>query len=1288
MSISYRQATERLLSGDALTWLSSGSARAGSITLSQPSQRYLFEFLLNAPPGAVSEGSETLFDGLISAWKSESVDTTDLARTETGETAQTLSGPWRLDRIETHNFGGLNTYNGPSFVLEIGGENWCLEGSNGSGKTLLASAIIWTLTGYRVREHDGIAEESGERTPVYNDVGIKIGAWPSLATYPKDVNCLNDTVTVKTSLVFSNPSGDLAHAHRTLVSRPDAAADVEARIDSSLTGAPQLIDVGLLMPARLSHLGFGTKSASLYDAMKALTGLDKLAEIAAGASAFSNRGRKFLKYAKDNGIQRHETNYERALAKARESAELAESSVPEDLNLGDADLLETLNRLSKSASEKAGELLALLGPSITDQIDLKTIEGRRTLARAVNTARDIVANKTTDIPLFAAWTALKEAHSDPSFSTVRESLPDLEGRLSSAIDWHAKQTADSRLRLKAMASRYFVPPEDLSLDPTCPLCMQTLKTEDQRKLATELDELRNDASAAERTIEDACSDLDRELRRLLPKNILRHHDTLVRMEPATDYKNEIMARFVNAPPFSEVLVGVARFVQNTVDTQLQLLPTFQFSVYENSPRREPASVTALRSLFHNVRRIMALVEWWHQHRGPFVAAWSEVLGRQNGQGAYPADSVSGILKRLEHATEKAKPLDTLATELSDAAKSAKDWTGVHAEQKMREAIAEALNPLKELRQLVDAETHRTIASLSGRVTSILQDIRLRERLDFGNAELARRQVTVRGQFNPNYKIDASLVANASWIRAVLWAFIFAMRDEAIHENGTCEFPLMVLDDPQLTFDPKNKRKWAEKIVEMSNVLGPKTNGIQLFLTTHERQFFDILTGVCKCSGQNGLIARPHGDSGVTQVLNGIKLDRLFSAVTKSQCDEASINYVREVRVYCEDLLRIMLRPESYELTTDTLGALTNLLEQYRRDQIAPYNRPVFKKLTDALKETNTPIVYMNVTSHTDDGTIGFAEAEEVEKFWTGRLQRCFSNAFQVTADFDAYGGDSRLYSYPDTVIQFPEGAHDEIAQANLFKTGIAAAATSDGVVGDGTISIEEWEKVSSFNLHNHSAYLVNASTLEPVATIGDFVLVNNYRDPDARDLVVAAHGDRFLARRLNLSEDHPGTAVLTGQSTNPYVLPPPVISPVDKLRMRRIVGTVFGAGRAALSREASDVIPVDDQTEVVRMLEGSRLFQVSGRSMEPIALENQLVITRAEEVNEPTLANLEGSLVIAIDENGGKYFKRIRRHGNLIILESANSDISTSSELLSLDGRQHPALKSLLSVVGILFEGP
>ena len=608
---------------------------------------------------------------------------------------------------------------------------------------------------------------------------------------------------------------------------------------------------------------------------------------------------------------------------------------------------------------------------------------------------------------------------------------------------------------------------------------------------------------------------------------------------------------------------------------------------------------------------------------------------------------------------------------------------------MREAIARALEPLKDLKYLVDAETHRTIESLSGRVTSILEDIRLKERFGFGNTELDKRQVTVRGRFSQDYKIDAGLVANASWLRAVLWAFIFAMREQVIEKQSCCNFPLVVLDDPQLTFDPKNKRKWAEKIVQMANADMSQTNAFQLFLTTHERQFFNIITETCKLEGQKGMIARPHGEIGVVQILNGSKLERLFSKAKSENSDDYGYCYVRDVRVYCEDLLRIMLRPESYESAGDTLGALRNLLERYGQETIPPFNRPPFRKLTESLREKgNQAIIHMNATHHTDDGTIGLAEAEDVERYWTTKLEKHFSEAFKLSADYDSYAGDPRLYTYSEAIVEFPKSRVNAIAKAHLVKTGVAAAAASDGHVGDGTITVEEWDNAASLNLHNHDAYYVGASMLEPIVTIGDTLLVRNYGEPNARNLVVAAHEEYFVARRLNLSDEHPGMAILTGQSTNPYMLPTPIIAPIDKLYMRKIVGTLFMSNSISALGTAGEVVPMDDVSEVANVLDGSRLFRISGRSMEPIALENQFVITRNETVDEGTFERLEGALVIAIDEDGANYFKRFRHRDGLIVLESVNSDRWTPSELLSLEGKGRPALVGLLSVAGVLFEEP
>ncbi len=1286
MSISFSQATERLLSGTELSWSGSGAVHAGSITLREAGQRRLFDYLLDADPEEVAKGADTLSGGMIAAWKDEDSDPTpDASDADSGAS----DSPWRLHRIETTNFGGLNTYGGPTFALEIGGENWCLEGSNGSGKTLLASAIIWALTGYRLREHDGLDLEGGVREPVYNDGGKTIGDWPPLATYPESAKALKDTATVEVKLVFAGPSGEQALARRTLISPADGDPEVTSDIDPRLTTAPQLIEAGLLMPARLSHIGFGSKSASLYQAMKMLTGLDRLADIALGASAFCNKGRRFLKYAKDQGVGRLEKSFGTDLGKARELAENTELTISEDLALGDEKLLETLQEHADAASTRAGDLLALLKSEIFKDIDLSLIEGRRRLSRAVNSARDVVAKKAKGVPLFEAWAALKNAPDDEAFSSLPSELPELEARLEVALGWHAKQLADEKLRLKALASRFFLPADDLTMSETCPLCAQHLKTEEQRALAAELGALKADAEAAERAIDDACSDIDKVLRALLPLPIQNHFEKLTSMDPAADYGFAVRDRFVRSAPFSDVLVGVAQSVEKQVASQTASLPNFQYPSFDPTTGTEPAAASELRRFIHDVRRIVALADWWTEYRSAFVAGWLALLGEPDEDGAWPPESLEGMLKKLEEASEKAEPLDKIATHLKDAKETATEWQDINTEQEMRKAIAEALEPLKDLKNLVDAETHRSIQSLSGRVGSILKDIRLKDRFDFENTELEKRLVTVHGRFSEEYKIDAGLVAHASWLRAILWAFIFAMREEAIEDQGGCAFPLMVLDDPQLTFDPKNKRKWAEKIVELTNADVSQANSVQLFLTTHERQFFDIVTGTCGLHGEKGMIARPHGKTGVTQILNGTKLERGFAKAKADDCDEQGYNYVRDVRVYCEDLLRIMLRPESYELSNNTLGTLTGLLDEYQKAHVGPFNRPIFVRLTKAISEKDhKEIVFMNATSHTNDGTIGLAQAEDVERYWMETLQRRFSDAFMLAADYDAYGDDPRLYTYPDAVIDFPVSKSNAIARASLLRTGIAAAAASDGLVGDGAISIEEWERADPLKLHNHDAYRVCASTLEPVATIGNVILVRNYGAPNARNLVVAVQGDRLVARRLNLSDDHPGMAVLTGQGTNPYMLPQPIIAPVDKLPMRKIVGTLFMSAGTPPPRGASEVTLLDDTSTIENVLDGARLFKVSGRSMEPIALEDQFVITWAETIDETTLTRLEGGLVIAIDEDGATYFKRLRRRGDLIILESANSDSSTSSELLSLSGGGYPKLAKLLSIAGVLFEEP
>src|SRR5262249_19048428 len=150
--------------------------------------------------------------------------------------------------------------------------------------------------------------DDGRRAPVFNDSGVHIGDWPPLVAYPLTPTRLGGTAEAWVRLTFENEDGNTAEAYRRLVAPISRDPVFEVKIDPFLLSARQLIETGLLMPARLSRLGFGERGQSIYEAVKLLTGLDQLADIGEGAASFTHRAKRFLKYAADRGTEALETN--------------------------------------------------------------------------------------------------------------------------------------------------------------------------------------------------------------------------------------------------------------------------------------------------------------------------------------------------------------------------------------------------------------------------------------------------------------------------------------------------------------------------------------------------------------------------------------------------------------------------------------------------------------------------------------------------------------------------------------------------------------------------------------------------------------------------------------------------------------------------------------------------------------------------------------------------------------------------------------------------------------------
>ena len=1290
MSITLIETISALSNGKPVEWKSSGQFKAGKIVLESARQRRLFSHLMSLDSQKVAATDEVLFEGIIEAWNDTKIDQVDSVQESVPDKQ---SGPWCLSKIESTGFGGLNCPDGPKFELTVDSENWCIEGYNGSGKTSLASLIIWTMTGYRIREQEGLRLDDGRREPVTNDKGKNIGSWPPLIAYPETPEGLKEAAVVECTLTFVDPAGNKALAYRKVCSPVEGEPIVTATVDPVLLVSPELIETGLLMPARIGHIGFGEKSKDLYQAIRMLTGLDQLADLATGAGNLMHKSKRFLKYAKDMGVDEIEEAFEKCIREARDTAESTSISLDQNYSLSADNLAERLTSLETRASEKARKVLAVVKTEIAASFNFEDPRERKRLIVAVKEARDDIDEGLKGLPFFNVLTELEKAYREV-FSEIETAIVESEFSLDRALEWHSKQDSDHRLRLKALASKFFITVETVEDVATCPLCDTKLTSEAQKSLAEELSILKKNADVAGREIADACSDITKKMNERIPDYLLSVRSDLAMMSPREDFLNALKARFADRSPYRDILIGMAKLVEDIASQAQENLPEFVCKAQSYAESEVP-EVKQLQSYLLDLQRILVLGTWWAEHSSVFIDSWKGLIGTSDDQGKWPADSLEGKIEALEDAVEGVRPLDKIANLASEAKLSAEKWQRIFDVQTIREDIAKDVKPLKDLQNLVDCESHRTIETLSGRVSKILDDIWCNERFAFKEASLSKKTVSVHASFEAGMKIDATLVANSSWLCALLWAFVFALREQAIRKTQGTGFPLMVLDDPQATFDPKNLRSWASKIVRLANADVSSLEGMQLFLTTHDRTFFHVICGTLGLTGRQGKIAGPSKSSKVAHIVNGTILERLFEKANEYKNDEDGFNYVQQVRMYCESLFKIMLRPEAVNSQRDTLGKLLEHLAKLRRNRIAPYNRVAFDRLIKSLhpstnKDSNEFRQLINEPHHNFDGTIGYAEALTVRSYWKGKVEKEFSKAFDLVSDYDAYVGVTRQIDWPENVIQFPNGNEDRVKLLGFDRTGFVAAAETEGIVpGGGQILVEESDETQTFTLSEHSAYRLTENTLNPIADVGDVVLVHNSENPSTLNLVVGIHGEKLYARRMNEPEEHNDLVVLTGQTTDPYSLPTPLIAPKDKIELRKIIGTVFFPKAVPPPPSEHELSEVGMFGLVEDRLKNVRLLQVKGRSMEPIALDGQYLMTRDEVFETSNIKKLDGQLVIASDDEDRIYFKRLRVHPDVIVLESTNSSRSTSSEILSLsEGGTFPRLVSLRSVVGVLFDPP
>ena len=595
---------------------------AGRIVLSAPSSRRLVKVVLDRARSSTVEDltkNEQFFDVLEAAFiGGDGMEMGLEASDETGEPeAKSDSRTWRLKKVETTGFGGLNAVPGDVFEFDIAGQDFCIEGQNGSGKSSLANAVLFAITGKIHRDQHGLWNDPTRVAPVVSDEGTKLGDWPPIATYPDKWGSVLSPVDVSVTLTFGNDTDNEEIEARRRLHGESGTLQHDVSIDPRLTAVPALIEAGLLMPMRIQHIRVpeSDDNGELVGLIRQLIGLEPLLDVADLVDKLVHGNQQFLKYARINHFDGKREHIVRLLSEAQEMiSELNTGlvlTVAIELKKPVND--ERLRRLGEAREEldrrqaKGFQTLAALA---FEEFDPDEAEHRQGVTDAI-TRLNVDSSRQNDRdslpPVLKGIALMDERVGKEDFQALKSALKKASRDISTAIEWADRRKEDTLLRLKAVAAAHF---EDCK-DPSCPLCQQSINDAVHPKLVEDLRILKTDAEAAQTQLGDASRRIEQEVRRaaenVVPDTFMR----VMRFAVKRNIQDQVRATFVEADHVAAFLPGFVDIAQAAVDAAFAGAEEVEFgSALPEAPEGDEAG--RVRRLLDHLEDTVKAAENWQQ----------------------------------------------------------------------------------------------------------------------------------------------------------------------------------------------------------------------------------------------------------------------------------------------------------------------------------------------------------------------------------------------------------------------------------------------------------------------------------------------------------------------------------------------------------------------------------------------------------------------------------------------------------------------------------------------------
>jgi energy-coupling factor transporter ATP-binding protein EcfA2 len=1206
----------------------------------------------------------------------------------------------KLKKLEAYRFAGLHKFGTPdaappNYIHEFTSPLTLFEGSNGSGKTSLLNAIIWTLTGEMLRpqrepeaakDFECWVTSAGGSDEQTEHKLSSVTPMPNVEQYrPDQPWVLADTWV---ELTFIDEAGEELPVIRRSQTRTQRGKLTETPPDLTVLGIdPIAVRIGTIMPGLLPHIKVGSES-ELGRAVSQLTGLSALVDLAEHVRRAKVKiDKEFIK-AKTADRVRADRDYitvKDDLEKiVLENPSLAsEQVVP--LPSDDKQIEQTLDDITghfedaksaafESACDILGEQFDPTKPALLSDLE-------KNIGRALERVSQPKSLKS------AARLGTLRKLTPEQLSAAEIKIQDILAE-ANALDALAKNPSEAaRTRLYARVATWIADhPDPHRKADECVVCGGTVEHAVDpvtgRSVKTHIHEAAEDAALMSQTLSRWVESARGDLMRSLPGALLSEMDTDLPDHPCDLLREAIIDELFAFDPFRGVLKVLKEQTASAFDEAVK----GRTELVESIKIMLPNGCEMLGKVLNRLDCAIRFARWRQVNDTLVHSIITNVLGRAPKEDeSREKITLTGKLYDLEATVNAAQPVSDVLVQCGRLK--------VHlnarraAEQRLSEyaTASAALTNLSGLGKLADEQVNKLRKTLSKSAAEWRSKIYLGAFPDTAH-ELINTGMGRKGELDlvvqtGGVAAPAQHVTNASALRASLVAFFFAFWEYVLKERGG--LTTLILDDPQELLDDENRERLAAAFSLLVDT------SAQLIVTSYDPRFCQCLSRVSVASGIEHLAVHP-----ATRQQPVVRTTPSLPVIMKRKelfeddqnAEEPARTFADGCRIFFEAKLGDMFDDPAHAAWSidnpdPTLATFVQRLRPLvKSGPHGMFSATVFRRFVDhsALADRSPVLVLMNKVHHGRRHEVRAADVAQCAND-LGKLLELVEQMYE-----ECYRWRRRDAPRDKVASQLPSALQQKNnPELNIMICPDLAAFTSDATMGE---SQESLEYLDPHLLSSTVAYYLRRPNFGFAAPIGSLAVVETIPVPAVdRSLVIARHGSCTYARRL-VRDANTGVIGLTAENPDPRTrTPKTIILPEAEVAIHQVVGVIFD--HSLPGTQGQDEAVQIDMSDVLKRIEIA--FRVVNDSAVPLALEKQVVLGGSRiELNE--LGHYKDRFVALTLDDGSSIFKRVgealsSEFSHLWQFESIGG--LGSSQVLSV-GKPHKGFRSVTSartIIGVLY---